>query len=509
VQGEALHPLPERKIKTQYKNMLRKIKLLGCCLLIGVTTVFAQKNEQYRNADPKELIKRTDLTEQELASIQRYYQFDLKDMKRAAELEQLLIRKDPKGAYARLVAFHKTSTAKTNAEQMVLANNFLQAFPYDEWRIHPNNQGFIYYTTHCLIGTAYFESRQFEKLSAFCTPLNYKTENEIYRWNVIRAYMFKMVGKDTLYGVSSGLLKDLIQKQQDGSYEEDGVFNKEQAAANAAEQMDNHLNIHISLLHDLKKYAEAKEYFKYLSAKGAYGSADLNAIHLDLLQQTGDSAGIQPFLENCVKANAMTPQMLDRLKEVYTAKNKAAGGYESYLASLRSSEEQNELKAYVKEHLANQEYIPFALEDADGNLVRSSEWGDKIVVLDFWATWCKPCISAFPGMQMVIDKYAQDSQVAVYMVGTMQTGNYKEKSTGFIKQQGFRFHLLHDGINKKTGEQNAVFRTFVPYFQSSAIPRKVILKDGIMRYTAEGYSGSPSKLADELTYAIELLKTEK
>jgi hypothetical protein len=99
--------------------------------------------------------------------------------------------------------------------------------------------------------------------------------------------------------------------------------------------------------------------------------------------------------------------------------------------------------------------------------------------------------------------------VAVYMVGTMQYGDYKEKSVDYVKQQGFRFNLLHDGIDKETGSQNAVFKTFVPFFQSSAIPRKVILKDGIMRYTAEGYSGSPSKLVDELSYAIELLKAEK
>jgi hypothetical protein len=112
-------------------------------------------------------------------------------------------------------------------------------------------------------------------------------------------------------------------------------------------------------------------------------------------------------------------------------------------------------------------------------------------------------------MQMLVDKYAQDPQVAVYMVGTMQTGNYKEKSEGYVKQEGFRFNLLHDAVNKKTGEQDLVFRSFVPFFQSSAIPRKVILKDGVMRYTSEGYSGSPSKLVDELTYAIELLKAEK
>lgn len=488
---------------------MRRISLIGCSLLLGVTSVFAQKNEQYKNADPKELIKRTDLTPQELESIQRYYQFDLKDMKRTTELTQLLINKYPKGDFARLTASQQFNKAKSNAEIIAISNNFFKAFPYDEWRTHPNKQGFIYYSVHRMLGTAYFETKQFEELISFCKPLDYKTENEIYRWNIMRAYIFHTLGQDTLYQVSTSLVKELIAKVNDGSYIEEGVFNKEQAAANASEQLDNQLGTHISLLYDMKKYAEAKEYFKYLSARGAYGTADLNEKHLDILLQTGDQATIQPFLEKCVSANTMTPKMLDKLKEIYRVKNKDAAAYETYLASLRSDKEQEELKAHVKENLTNVEYVPFALEDADGKLVRSSDWGNKIVVLDFWATWCKPCIAAFPGMQMVVDKYANDPQVEVYMVGTMQTGDYKQKSTGYVKQQGFRFHLLHDGLNKETGGQDAVFRTFVPFFQSSAIPRKIILKDGIMRYTSEGYSGSPSKLADELTYAIELLKSEK
>lgn len=489
--------------------MRTKICLIGCSLLLSVTMVFAQKNEQYRNADPKELIKNTTLSEQQLSDIQRYFQFELKDSKRGQELQQLILDKYPSGIAARLKGFQGMSAAKNPGEMITFATTFLKNFPYDAWIAHPTNQEFIYYSVHRELGAAYMNTRQFDKLVAFCTPLNFKTANEIYRWNIMRAYVFKTVGRDTLAGISTALINELVKKVNDRSYEEAGVFTQEKAAANASEQLDNELNTHISLLHDQKQYAAAKEYFKYLSPKGAYGSADLNNIHLDILQQTGDQQAIQPFLENCVKANAMTAGMFDKLESIFTAKNNTPGAYDKYLASLKSADEQEEMKASVRAHLTNQEYVPFALENPEGKLVRSSDWNNKIVVLDFWATWCKPCISAFPGMQMLVDKYAQDPQVAVYMVGTMQTGNYKEKSEGYVKQEGFRFQLLHDAVNKKTGEQDQVFKSFVPFFHSSAIPRKVILKDGMMRYTSEGYSGSPSKLVDELSYAIELLKAEK
>ena len=115
---------------------------------------------------------------------------------------------------------------------------------------------------------------------------------------------------------------------------------------------------------------------------------------------------------------------------------------------------------------------------------------------------------AFPGMQLLIDKYAKDPSVAVYMIGTMQFGDYKTKSVNYVRESGFRFNLLHDAVSEN-GEQNKVFRSLVPLFNSSGIPRKIIVKNGIVRYSSEGYSGSPSLLMDELSMAIELLRAEK
>jgi thiol-disulfide isomerase/thioredoxin len=489
--------------------MRRKIILLGSLLLAGTVTVFAQQFEQYKEADPKELINRKDLSLQELEGIQNYYQFKLQDKQKAEELGKLLIAKDPKGKLARFTAFQQAMKVKGNQDLIQKHEKFLADFPYEQWRKNPNGQFFMYYTMHRGLGTAYFETRQFSKLLAMLKPLDFKTENEVFRWNIMRAHVFKLLGQDTLYEVATPLIDELLTKVKDGSYEESGVFNKEQAQANADQQMDNELGTYISLLRDLKKYKEVKRYFTHLSEKGKYADAERNAIYFDALLQTKDEKAIQPFLEKCMAANAMTPPMMEELKKQFLKKQPDAKGYEAYLASLRSKEEQGALMAYVKEHLTSKEYMPFAVEDADGKMIRSSEWDDKIVVIDFWATWCKPCIQAFPGMQMLVDQYSSDEKVKIFLMGTMQTGDYKEKSTGFVKKEGYRFHLLHDNENKKNGEQDAVFKTFVPFFNSSAIPRKVILKDGLMRYTSEGYSGSPSKLAEELSMAIEILKNEQ
>lgn len=490
--------------------MKKKLAVMAAALLWAGGITYAQTNlEQYASLSPKELIAKKELSDADLESMVRYYRLKLKDEAKAKELETLLIQKDPKGPVARFVAFQRSSRVDNPADRMSALEAFLNNFPKKEWNNNPKGQGYIYYTVYRTIGTDYFEARQFDKLLNLTKQLNFKEENEIFRWNAMRAYVFRLLGYDTLYKVTTPMIKDLVAKVNDSSYLYAGDFNAEGAMQNARQQLDNQLNIYIQLLNSLEKYDEAYAQLQHLSSKGRYGNAELNDLQLVLLGKLKKDNEILPFLEKAVNYNAVTEAMYSKLKASYLQTHKSMDGYEAYLASLQSADEQSLLKEYVKSHLLNKEYQPFAVESAEGDIVRSSEWGDKIVVVDFWATWCKPCIQALPGMQMLREKYKNDDGVAVYCMGTMQSGDYKTKSVNYVKSQGLKLNLLHDGVDEKTGDQSVVFRTFVPFFHSSAIPRKVVLKDGMMRYSSEGYSGSPSKLVDELSYVIELLKAEK
>ena len=53
------------------------------------------------------------------------------------------------------------------------------------------------------------------------------------------------------------------------------------------------------------------------------------------------------------------------------------------------------------------------LKDVDGREVSSDQFKGKVVVLDFWATWCGPCRSEIPGYVALQRKYAADGLVIV------------------------------------------------------------------------------------------------
>ncbi|EHQ25022.1 TlpA disulfide reductase family protein [Mucilaginibacter paludis] len=448
------------------------------------------------------------LSGQDSIELYHVYGFELKDETRAAELRKQIIERAPHSDFARLEAYQKAAKGVNNQQIIASSEKFLVDFPASEQQKNSPRQDYIYYGLYRNLAAAYFAEGKYDAIISKRKSWDFKTENEIYRWNIDRGLLLKTAPLAVIKPLADSLAEDLLTKMNDNSYREDFDAPAD-AAANAIKQMDDRIRTQITIHYSLGDNQIALNYFKKLSPGAEFANAETNAIHIQLLDRVGQSQAVKGLLEQCVRSNAVTPEMFARIKDIYTAEHKGLAGYEQYLASLKSADEVNGLKAEVKTHLLNHDIMPFALEDLNGNLVRSSDWEDKIVVIDFWATWCKPCIAAFPGMQMLVDKYAKDPRVDFYFVSTQQFGDYKQKVKDFIKREGWRFKVLFDGVNKETGAQDEVFAPLAKFFQSSGIPRKIIIKDGVMRYTNEGYSGSPSQLADELSYAIELLKSEK
>jgi peroxiredoxin len=83
----------------------------------------------------------------------------------------------------------------------------------------------------------------------------------------------------------------------------------------------------------------------------------------------------------------------------------------------------------------------WTLKDARGTVHRSSDLLGKIVVLDFWATWCVPCHRMMPGLQKLHDDFSKQG-VVVIGVSTSEHGGDPAQ---LMKDRGYSYRLLVNG----------------------------------------------------------------
>jgi len=466
--------------------------------------LLAKRNLQKLSALPN-------LTEQTYQIIYDSYNFLLKDQSTADSIKEVILQKFPKGRLQRLAAMAKANAILASTPGMGPAIDFLKDFSVNAYRKDSIlTQNYIYYNFYRQLGTAYFANGKYDSLRLFIPQMDFQSLNEIYRWNITRAFLSKKVPLEDLYPIATVLIDSAISKRKDGSFMEETTYTPEQANYLAGLQLDQRLSLHIRILHKIQRDKEALAYLNKLSPEGRYSDADLNEARGAIYRNIGNEQLVKSALESGVRVNKATQVMLRQLNELYLKEKGDTVGFQSYISGLKGKDLVDKDKREVISSIVKDPFKSFVLKDLNGNSINTALLKDKIIVLDFWATWCYPCKMAFPGMQMLVDHYQTDQKVDFYFVSTMERkASYKEDINKYLNTSGFRFRVLLDDKNPVTGANDRVFKTMTPYFKSSAIPRKVVIKNGEIRYTSEGYNGSPSGLFDELSYVIEFLKAEK
>jgi len=82
----------------------------------------------------------------------------------------------------------------------------------------------------------------------------------------------------------------------------------------------------------------------------------------------------------------------------------------------------------------------WTLRDAEGRAHTLSEYRGRVVVLDFWATWCALCSKVMPRMEKLHRKYREQG-VAVFGVSTFETGD----PAALMKKKNCTYGLLLKG----------------------------------------------------------------
>jgi len=118
------------------------------------------------------------------------------------------------------------------------------------------------------------------------------------------------------------------------------------------------------------------------------------------------------------------------------------------------------VKTAVKQDAARKRAPEFALKDANGKVVHLADYRGKVVLLDFWATWCGPCTVEIPWFTEFQRKY-KDRGFEVLGVSMDEDG--WKAITPFVTQKkvNYRIVLGDDKTGDQYGGLEALPTTFV------------------------------------------------
>ncbi|MBA2744835.1 MAG: TlpA family protein disulfide reductase, partial [Flavisolibacter sp.] len=183
-----------------------------------------------------------------------------------------------------------------------------------------------------------------------------------------------------------------------------------------------------------------------------------------------------------------------KMQSAYAAWKPGLEGWEEQVSVLKTFWMEETLKQIRKEiiNIATPDFAS-ALVNLKGEPVNRESLRNKIIVLDFWATWCIPCMHEMPYLQNVYDQYKNDPDV-VFMVINSGSKNTIDDARGWWGNKKFTFPVYFNN-DPMIGEK----------LKFNVIPATYIIdKTGNIRFKTIGFEGAV--IERKMKAAIQLLK---
>lgn len=237
------------------------------------------------------------------------------------------------------------------------------------------------------------------------------------------------------------------------------------------------------------------------SLRQAYeaSNGEQSGISMDYARVLLENKNYEPalqVLEATARKGFTGSDLMDLLKQAYVGARGSDSGWEEYRVKLETGATEA-LRSELQKKMVEQPAPAFELKDLEGKVVKLADYQGKVVILDFWATWCGPCLGSFPGMKKLVEEYQKDPSVAFVFVNTWQDEANKEQVVKeFLEKNQYPFYVLMDTEDK-----------VVASYGVSGIPTKFVIDPkGKIRFKSIGFEGDTEKMIKEVKLMIELAK---
>lgn len=367
-------------------------------------------------------------------------------------------------------------------------------------RLHPG-----IYTAQIYLN-AFIQSEDWEGLKK---AYNRTEKNELFKSFETNFYLqdavTKMQERNTQLDFAEELCKTIIEngkKEVNAPTERQPHATKKEWHKMRVFHLASFKNSYAMVLYGQGRYKEGFQYAKEamdVNLRNHEGYVDfITTTYALLAEKVLPVKEYKSLLEKLVKEGKYSEQILEVLKRSYVREKGSDEGLEHYVAEVRKSES-DKIKEELQKSFIREPAPAFSLYDLSGAKVNLADLKGRVVVLDFWATWCGPCVASFPAMQKLVDQYKDDSGVQFLFIDVAEQGFDRKKIAGdFMAKNRYRFQVLVD-------EDDRVFKQYVN--DGGFLPSKFVIdKNGIIRFKTYGLNGSDLKLIDELKAMIEITK---